>query len=99
MQNHPSIEEKEDSIWLTVNVHPNSSSKKIEITENTIEIYVNEPPDKGKANKALLKLMSKKLRIQSSSISIIKGHKTRKKIILIRNINMIEILEKIKKTN
>ena len=81
---------------ISVNVHPNSSKQSIEINEHSIEVYVNAPPDKGKANKAILKLLSKQLKIHSSHITLIKGHKTRKKIFLVEDTNVEEVIRSLK---
>ena len=75
------ISEKADFLLLTLNVHPSSSQQRISITEYAFDIYVKEPPDKGKANKAVIKFLSRYFDIPSSSFSIIKGHKTKTKIV------------------
>ena len=92
---HPSIEQKNNSVIISINVHPNSSKRSIEVNEDTIEVYVNEPPDKGKANKAILKLLSKQLKIHTSQITLVKGLKAKKKIILIKDTNVEELLKKL----
>ncbi len=96
LSSHPSIEEKGEDVFLKIIAHPNSSRKQISITENSIDIYVNEPPDKGRANKAILKLLSKSLKLPSSSMSILKGVKSKNKVIMVKNCNKNFILEKVK---
>lgn len=44
---------------------------------------VSSPPEDGKANKALILLIAKKLRVPKSSISIVSGETARKKILRI----------------
>ena len=92
---HPSVEQKENSVIISINAHPNSSKSSIEITDSTIEVYVNEPPDKGKANRAIMKLLSKQMKIQSSRMTLIKGLKARKKFILIEDTNIEDVLRKL----
>lgn len=66
---------------------PRSSQVFIEIMEdNSLVIHVKEPPDKGKANKAILKLISKTFGIPSSKMSILRGAKTTSKIIRIEDL-------------
>ena len=48
-----------------------------------IKAYVTAPPDKGKANKALLKLLSNIWRIGTRSLKLIEGSKDRYKSVLI----------------
>ena len=93
---HPSLEQKNGSVIVSINVHPNSSKRSIEMNEYLIEVYVNEPPDKGKANKAVMKLLSNQLKKPNSQITLIKGHKSRKKIILIEDANVEEVYRSLK---
>ena len=96
MSSHPSIEEKGEDVFITIKAHPSSSKRHIILTDFEISIYVNEPPDKGKANKAIVKLLSKKLSIPSSTISIIKGIKSQTKVILLRNLKEHSVIEKLR---
>ncbi len=92
---HPSIEQKNSNVVINLNVHPNSPKKSIEMSDDTIEVYVSEPPDKGKANKAILKMFSKQLKIHSSQITLVKGLKSKRKIILIKDVNVEEVFNKL----
>jgi uncharacterized protein (TIGR00251 family) len=69
---------------LTVNVIPNSKNPEIiKISENTYKIKVDVPASKNKANKRLVEILSEHFKVSKSSISIIKGLKSRNKIIKI----------------
>ena len=69
-------------IRFKVSVVPNSScSKIIEINEEFIKIKLNSPPIEGKANKEVISLLSKTLKIPKSSITIINGDKNKLKTI------------------
>lgn len=46
-----------------------------------LKIYLTAVPVDGKANKELIKLLSEKLNVSKSKISIIKGEKSKEKII------------------
>jgi uncharacterized protein (TIGR00251 family) len=92
---HPSVEIRNDEIILSIRAYPNSTEKKIVVTEFSIEVYVKESADKGKANRSILALISKTYNISSSSLSIIRGLKTRNKIILIKNQNPELFLAKV----
>jgi uncharacterized protein (TIGR00251 family) len=85
------ISEKTDFLMITLNVHPSSTQKKILITEHAFDIYVKEPPDKGKANKAVIKFLAKYFDVPSSSFSIIKGHKSKIKILTVTEDKMEEV--------
>jgi uncharacterized protein len=76
--------EVEKKTVLSIKVFPNASTTKIIGYEGTyLKIHIKPPPDKNKANKALIKLLSKELKTPQSQIHIIKGEKARIKTILI----------------
>ncbi len=95
MISHPSIEIRNDEIFLSIRAHPNSSTNKIEVTEFSIDIYVKESANKGKANKSILALISKTYKIPSTSLSISRGLKSRNKIIVLKNQEKDLFLEKV----
>ena len=72
---------------LIVKVIPNA--KQNEIVEDIIDllgarnlrIRINQPPEDGKANKAVVDLLAKYLNIRKSAISITSGLTSRNKII------------------
>jgi len=47
----------------------------------SLKIYLTAVPVDGKANKELIKLLAKELKISKSKIAIIKGEKNKEKII------------------
>jgi uncharacterized protein (TIGR00251 family) len=53
----------------------------LEIKNDQIKIGIKSKPNKGEANKEIIKKISKYLKISSVSIQIISGHKSRDKII------------------
>ncbi len=46
-----------------------------------LRIYVNQPPEDGRANDAVIKLLAEHFKIPKSKIKILKGEKSREKII------------------
>ncbi len=59
-----------------------SKIEKVEKIDNThFYVHVKEPPEKGKANNAIIKALSKHFNIPSSKINIISGHTSKQKII------------------
>lgn len=66
---------------FTVNVKPNSSKNEIidfDKENKTLTVKIAAPSEKDKANKELIKFLSKKLK---KKIEIVKGLKSRKKVI------------------
>ena len=79
--------EMEDGIVVSVKVQPNSSKARV-VGEyaDQIKIAVTVAPEKGKANKAIIKLFAKWLGIKSLDIQIISGETSSDKELFIRNI-------------
>ncbi len=88
-------------ILLKISVKTNSKEQKIsynQLTDSWISIHLISKPTKNKANKELIKLISKKLNITSSQVYIIAGPKNANKTIQIRfyeDISKPKILEKL----
>ena len=67
---------------LPVKVIPSSSKDSIAVwLDDTLKVKVKAPPEKGKANKAVIKPLEKILDIPKGSIEIISGKKSTKRII------------------
>ncbi len=66
---------------IHVKVHPGSKEEKIEkIKEGEYEVYINERAEKGKANKALVKLLSREFGVSFNDIYI-RNMRSRDKIV------------------
>ncbi len=76
-------------VVLYVRLSPNASSNRLDGVlvqasgENRLKVKITVVPEKGKANQALLKLLSKKLRYPPRDLEIIRGRTDRNKDILI----------------
>ncbi len=82
------IREVEGGIVVSVKVQPNASKDRI-VGEHAdqIKIAVTVAPEKGKANKAVIKVFSQRLGNKSSDIQIVSGKTSRDKKVFIRDIN------------
>lgn len=59
---------------LTVHTKPCAKEAKLEwVDEDTVKAFVREPPENGKANKALVELLSKQLNVKRGDIKILRG--------------------------
>lgn len=81
-----------NAIWETargtlirVIVRPNSKEKKFiaHITPEAILVNLQSSAREGKANTELLKRVSKLLKVSTADITIVAGHKTREKTLLV----------------
>ncbi len=65
-------------------------SSRTEITGwlgKSLKIKVSAPPEKGKANQAVIKLLSELLALSEDSITIVSGASSQKKLIEIKGIS------------
>jgi len=63
-------------------VRPNSAKNLIEgAYQDRIKVKIVSPPEKGKANKELIKFISGKLEIPKKNIKIISGEKSHLKVL------------------
>ena len=70
---------------IFVKTKPNSKEESIKkLSETNFEICVKEPPVKGKANAAIIKVLAKRFGVPISSVNIIIGHTSRQKIVEIK---------------
>jgi uncharacterized protein (TIGR00251 family) len=79
----------DDHLRLAVRLTPNGGRDAIDGIEadsegeTFLKARVTAVPEKGKANKALILLIAKSLRIPKSSVSLVSGETARKKILRI----------------
>jgi hypothetical protein len=70
---------------IFVKAKPNARKCKVEkINDTNFVVSINEPPDKGKANKKLIELLSGYFKVSPFQITILKGAKSRHKLIEIK---------------
>jgi len=74
--------------YIKVRVNPRAQRTEIYeiLPDGTYKIRIKETPIKGKANKALVKYLSKVLKIPRSRIRIVSGDKSREKLISFQEI-------------
>jgi len=67
---------------IEVQVKPNARKEGIEKTsEGIYKISVNAPPEGGRANAAVIELLAEHFKVRKSSITILRGHSGKKKLI------------------
>ena len=70
---------------ISVKVKPNSKTDKVEKADDSFLIHVKEPPQENKANRAVINLLAEYFQVPKSQIIILKGKKSRQKIVEIIN--------------
>jgi uncharacterized protein len=86
---HMHIKETENGVIIQVKVTPNSSRNAIiQGSNDLLTVKLTSPPVEGKANKGLLKFLAKKMQVAPSAITILKGHSSREKTLLIVGVDL-----------
>lgn len=66
---------------IKVKVKPNAKKEEIkQIEKDYYEIRVTVVPEKGKANKKVIEILSKQFKVPKSNIRLVKGETSREKI-------------------
>jgi uncharacterized protein len=77
------------NILQTINIHviPNTKKEDVFIENKQLKIKVSTPPEKGKANKKVVQLLAKRLKIPKNRITIVQGEYSKHKIVTIEGLN------------
>jgi hypothetical protein len=80
------------SARLEIRVQPRSSRNEVVVSEERrVRVRVTAPPEGGKANKAVIALLSDALGVAKSDIALVKGHKGRNKTLVIDGLTHLEV--------
>ena len=61
--------------------------------DGMLKVSVTQSPEKGKANKALIALLSKELSLRKSQLEVIAGQTSHQKQVLVRDVTPEELAE------
>lgn len=90
------IKEFKNGLTFEIQVIPRAS--RAEITgwqDGALKLKVTAQPVEGAANLACVKLLSKVLELRRSQLEILAGEKSRKKVVLVKDISKKDLEEKI----
>jgi uncharacterized protein len=77
----PSVNSSRDGVLVGLHVVPSAREDSIRFVDGVLKVKTREPPDKGKANKAVLKL----LKPIFGPCELVSGATSRNKTILVKN--------------
>ena len=90
------IKQCNGGIFVTCHAVPRAAQNVVHgIYGNALKIRLHAPPVDGKANKALISFLSKKLNISKSNITLKSGAGQRRKIVAIRGLSKSEIKKRL----
>ena len=83
---------------IQVRVKPKSArSRVLECREGVWQIALTSPPQDGKANRELVRLLAKSLHIAPSLIEVVSGEKSRNKTLAITGLSEEELEEELRR--
>lgn len=75
-----------DGVVVRVHVQPKARREQIiGLHADRIKLAVTEPPDKGKANEAVIRLLATTLNLAASKVELLRGQTSRQKDLLVRD--------------
>ena len=84
------------STRLTLRVMPGAGRSEIVGRHGTAwKVRIGAAPDRGRANEALVRLLSKQLRIARSEITIVSGHTSRDKVVELGGLSADEAVSRL----
>lgn len=88
------------NILLRITVRPGSLKNEIKgIWNDMLKVSLQAPPERGRANEALIAFFAITLKISRSAISIQTGATSQNKILLIQNYTLDQLLGQLKLEN
>ena len=86
----------DETTSVSIVVQPNAKRNEVlGFEESVLHVKIAAPPVKGKANRELIAFLSKLLGISKSSITIEKGHISRRKVIAIEGLSQAEVTKRL----
>ncbi len=91
-----SISEAKGCVTFAVRVVPRSSRNQIVGVEGeALKIKLTAPPVEGAANTALIEFVAEWLDVRRSAVSIIRGDKTRNKLVHVKGVTREQVLGRV----
>jgi uncharacterized protein (TIGR00251 family) len=83
-------------VLLKVRVTPRARSERIDAWDGEkLSVRVTAPPEKGKANEALLRLLAGALALPVSSLRLVRGRASREKLVAVEGMSSEDLLRRL----
>ena len=89
------LTESKDGIIINIYVKPGSDREALVLEGDELVFYTTEIPEKGRANAALIRFLSRAVGLPVSKIDIIYGLRDRTKRVLVKDINIEQLVDKL----
>jgi uncharacterized protein (TIGR00251 family) len=93
---HLDLQQSDLGVLMPVKVVPGASrSRVVGILDGALKVAVAAPPEKGKANKALIEILAESLDLPRNRVSIEQGQSSHHKIVLLQGANVDHIRDRL----
>jgi len=81
---------------ISLRVYPGATRNEVVgFADGIWRVKISAPPVKGKANKELIAFLSQILGVSQSTLTILKGHTTRNKVVAIEGLSQEDIMKRL----
>jgi uncharacterized protein len=92
------LSEHPEGVVLPVRAQPGARKAGVQgVQAGALKVAVTAPPEDGKANKALVRLLRELLGLKRSQLELISGQTSRDKRFLIRGLTLADVRERLEK--
>ncbi len=93
----PAIRQTRKGLEIRVRVTPNSSQESVWFgADEGLVVKLKSPPVEGRANKELIRIISGKLGVAPTRITVCKGLTSRNKTVLVQDLSDVEAIKRLK---
>jgi uncharacterized protein (TIGR00251 family) len=95
----PAIRDRADGgATLKVKVSPGARKEGIAgLFGDALKVQVREAPERGRANRAVVRLLATALGTKSSAVEVVRGQGSREKLVLFRDLDATVVAERVEK--
>ena len=90
------LEEHSEGVILPVKAHPGARRNEIRSVQNgMLRVSVTQAPEKGKANKAIIAVLAKELKLRKSQIELLGGETSGQKRFLVSGVSLPDMRKRV----
>ncbi len=76
---------------IEIQVRPKASRNRIVTQDGEVKVYVTASPERGRANRAVVESMARKLEVPKHAVSLVSGERSRTKLLAVEGLSKAEI--------
>lgn len=81
---------------LEIRVQPKAKLNRVEVDDGgNVKVHVTSAPEGGKANNAVIALLAKQLGVAKRDVEIVRGHKSRNKLVIVSGMTDLEAVARL----